>query len=225
MNAARPPVLRPAWVALAAGLVPLFTVHLCLWLSIRAGYVEACLPYLEGCTSISRAARFGLPNLLFKGLMLPCAALIAVFWWIAAGWARALHGEPLCRIVLMRWVGMIGALFLVLYATFLGAEGETYQWLRRYGVTVYFSFTVLAQMLLASLLPAGWLRKTLVGICALMLLLGIASIPLQHFAEDRDAALNAIEWCYALLMTTAFVIVGIDWRRRRVALRLTTRQP
>jgi len=38
----------------------------------------ACNPYLEGCVSISRAARHGLPNHLFKALVLPAAALQGV---------------------------------------------------------------------------------------------------------------------------------------------------
>jgi hypothetical protein len=86
---------------------------------------------------------------------------------------------------------------------FLGVEGEIYQWLRRFGITVYFGGTVLAQMLLASL--HGRRARTLVAVCALLLVLGLASIPLQHFAADRDAAVNALEWTYALLMMLGFL--------------------
>ena len=36
---------------------------------------------------------------------------------------------------------------LVVYATFLGTEGPTYRWLRRYGTVVYFGFTCLCLLL------------------------------------------------------------------------------
>lgn len=195
------------------------TVHACYTLSIHAGTAPACIPYFEGCTSISRAARYGLANSVFRAVMLPSAALIALFWTIAAAWLRAMPLAQARRIASMRAIGMIGALFLVLYVTFLGVEGDVYRWMRRYGVTVYFSFTVLAQMLLAASLPRGdLLRRRLGALCAAMLLLGLLSIPLQHLAEVREAALNAVEWIYALAMSSAFVLVGLRWRRERLRL-------
>lgn len=226
MNAGRAsndtrPVLHPAWIALIVGIAPILVVHACYALSIQAGTAPACIPYIEGCTSISRAARHGLANHVFKAVMLPCAALIALFWWWVAAWLRTIKpdGAQRTRIGAMHALGFIGALFLVLYATFLGVEGDVYRWMRRYGVTVYFSFTVLAQLLLASALPAGtWLRRALASIGALMLLLGLASIPLQHVFAERDVAVNALEWNYALLMSTAFILVGVHWHRARIYL-------
>lgn len=215
------PALRPAWIALVIGIAPILVVHACYALSIDAGTAPACFPYAEGCTSISRAARHGLANHVFKAVMLPCAALIAVFWWLAAAWLRegAAPARPERRIAAMRLLGIVGALFLVLYATFLGVEGDFYRWMRRYGVTIYFSFTVLAQLVMASVLAPGTaLRRALASSCGLMLGLGLASIPLQHLMDARDAALNALEWNYALLMCLGFVFIGTHWRQARVRL-------
>ena len=66
----------PLW-PLPLAIAALFTVaaHVALWLSIRDGYVEACVPVLEGCASISRAARHGLGNHVFRLMVLPCAML------------------------------------------------------------------------------------------------------------------------------------------------------
>ncbi|MGQ0622054.1 MAG: hypothetical protein ACT4QA_19405 [Panacagrimonas sp.] len=215
--------LNPAWLALCCGLVPLIAVHLCYVLAASEGRVPWCIPYVEGCTSISRAARHGLSNPIFKGLMLPTAALIGLFWVLAVLRLREHAASHRARLHAMRALGHIGALFLVLYASFLGVEGEVYQLLRRYGVTVYFSFTVLAQMLLASLLPGGSMaRRALVGLCGVMLLLGLASLPLQYLMEQRDAAVNAIEWCYALLMTSGFIVVAWEWQT--AGFRLTGKQ-
>lgn len=202
------------WLALACGLVPLLAVHASYLISASQGLVPWCFPYLDGCTSISRAARFGLANHLFKGLMLPSAVLIGLFWMGTAQWLASSSPSSPKRNTSIAVIGVIGAAFLILYATFLGVQGDIYQWLRRYGVTIYFSFTVLAQMLLASVLARGGLQRLLGAICALMLLLGLVSLPLQHVVEHRDAALNAIEWCYALLMTSSFTIIGIAWLRQ-----------
>ena len=228
-NAGRPAtsdhssLLRPATLALLAGVAPIIVVHICYALSVQAGAVPLCLPYVEGCTSISRAARYGLANHLFKAVMLPVAALIAVFWCVAAAWLRASVTSGTHRIHAMRVIGLIGALFLVLYATFLGVDGEAYRWMRRYGVTVYFSFTVLAQLLFASVLPRIWLRRVLLASCGSMLLLGLASLPLQYFVANRDALLNAIEWSYALLMSFGFVLVGLAWWRADLRVQISTR--
>lgn len=214
--------LNPVWLALACGLTPLVVVHLCYFIAASEERVPWCLPYLEGCTSISRAARYGLANVLFKAFMLPTAALTALVWVLAHLRLRDLATASPKRLAAVRIVGLIGALFLVLYASFLGVEGEVYQLLRRYGVTVYFSFTVMAQLMVASQLPTGAPRSALVGLCALLLLLGLASIPLQHLTPDRDAALNAVEWCFALLMTIGFLLIAWDWQHAGFRLQRST---
>lgn len=220
-----PLIVHPAWIAVAAGLLPILAVQVAYVLSLAEGHVPLCIPFVEGCTSISRAARHGWANHWFKATMLPAASLVMLFWWLCSLWLQSLGDPAPRRRRAMLTLGLIAALFLILYATFLGVDGKTYQWLRRYGVTVYFSFTVLAQMLLAGVLNrhrgvARPVARTLTGLCAAMLLLGIASVPLQNFAPDRDAALNAIEWCYALLMTSVFPLVGLAWHRSGFRLRV-----
>ncbi|HEY0973594.1 MAG TPA: hypothetical protein VGE57_03795 [Solimonas sp.] len=216
--------MNPAWIAWGAALLPLLAVHTAYWLSADAGYVPWCLPYLDGCTSISRAARHGLPNLLFKGLMLPYAAWLAATWALVFVWLRLLRPQAPRRTCTVLILGIVAAIFLVLYATFLGAEGPAYQWLRRYGITVYFSFTVLAQMFVSALLwplatvPRA-LRRAMACLCALLLLLGLASLPLQHYAHDADAAIDALEWTYALLMIAFFPLVALAWQRTGFRLR------
>jgi hypothetical protein len=186
-----------AVLALLAGLWPIAVVHLAYLISVQQDWVPACFVYWDGCTSISRAARHGAANVFFKTAMLPYAVLLGMYWW------RVGALGPGRRPRAVRALGLLASAFLVLYTVFLGVEGEIYQWLRRFGITVYFGGTVLAQMLLASL--HGRRARMLVAVCALLLVLGLASIPLQHFATDRDAAVNALEWTYALLMMLGFL--------------------
>lgn len=191
---------RLSWraLSLATGLWPIFVVHLAYLISAQAELVPWCFLYLDGCTSISRAARYGAANVWFKLAMLPYCVLLAAYW------LRAAQLSAVQRLRWTRGLGLLAALFLALYATTLGIEGEAYQFMRRYGITVYFGGNVLALMLLASVFVRE--ARVLTALCVLMLLLGLASIPLQHlFAAERDAAVNALEWTYALLMMLGHV--------------------
>lgn len=205
----RIPLRRYAW--LVAGL-PFLAVHLAYLLSIREGYAPACVPYFDGCTSISRAARHGSANLLFKPLMLVHVLMLALFWRRIAERLRALRPDAPRRVATVLALGLLAAAFLALYASVLGVEGRVYQWLRRYGITLYFAGTVLAQMLAAVLIektPAVTRRQRglLAALCAALLGLGLASIPLRAF-DDDGSLINVVEWWYALLMGAGYVAIA-----------------
>lgn len=210
--------VRALWgLACLVALIPLISVHLVYAVSIAQGTAPACVPYWQGCTSISAAARHGWANHLFKLSMLPYTSLLFGYWWLCGVWSRLLVPARRWRRYAMLACGTVAAVFLGLYIVFLGVEGDTYRWLRRYGINLYFSGTVLAQMLLASLLVGeprvsnriqrGWLI-----LCGLLLGLGLASLPLQFVVDDRRRLLNAIEWLYALLMMAAYPLTGYAWR-------------
>lgn len=206
-----------AW---ATGLWPLLAVHGAYALSLHAGLVPACVPYVEGCTSISRAARQGEAILLFRAMMLPYVALLALFWLLNARWCALLAPARVKARRAMLACGLVGAVFLALYATTLGVDGDFYRWLRRYGINLYFSLTVLAQMFLIAIAGRAEalgprLRRGFLVLLALLLGLGLASLPLQFLFDGpaRDARMNALEWQYALLMVVAYPLTGLAWRR------------
>jgi hypothetical protein len=217
--------VSPEWLAWLAALLPVLVIHGLYLYSAHAGHVPWCLPYLDGCTSISAAARQGHAVYGFRAVMLPYAVVLAAYWWVAALWCRALLPQARIRRGCVLGLGLVGAAFYLLYATFLGEQGPVYQLLRRYGINLYFAFTVLAQMLLISLLarqpriPAA-LRRMFLLLFALLILLGLASLPLQYLVEDRDALLNAIEWSYALLMVCLYPLTGRAWRATGLRLQI-----
>ena len=92
--------------------------------------------------SVSRAARHGLANIIFRGLLLPAAVLQAITWCVVQRWLQQ-QGAVQRRVRAIALVGVIAGVFLVVYGTFLGTDGAIYQWLRRYGTVVYFGFTCL----------------------------------------------------------------------------------
>ncbi|HZF79818.1 MAG TPA: hypothetical protein VEZ89_08505, partial [Rubrivivax sp.] len=120
-----------------AGLLPMVATLLALVLSMRLELVPACNPFVEGCVSISRAARYGMANHLFRALVLPAAALQALTWILVASWLRGLGENGRGSRTLLP-LGLLAGAALVLYGAFLGTDGTVYRLLRQYGKVVYF---------------------------------------------------------------------------------------
>lgn len=217
--------------ALLAGLLPMVAAHAAYLINIRAGQGLApeffCMPYLDGCVSISRAARSGPGLELFRWLMLPSAALLLWCWAELRAWLRRLPAGSARQAAWIAGLGAVGAAFLVLYVTALGSEGEWYRWQRRYGVIFYFGGTALAQLLLVwvlwplrrSLLN-GRLQPPIAALTALVSMqwaLGVfSSVKRLVFRDPEliDRIENIIEWWYALPMSLAFLVIAWMFARR-----------
>lgn len=215
ISARRVPLGALAWLA---ALLPLAAANLAYLISATQELVPWCVPYVEGCTSVSRAARVGAANMVFKALMLPYSVALALFWWTAAGWVgevAPMHRRTRAALPLL---GLVAAVATAAYTAALGVDGEFYQWMRRYGINLSFAFTVLAQILTTNALarepdvPRA-LRRAMVLMCLAMLLLGLASIPLQYFSSSRSPAMNSLEWTFSVLMLLFFPLIGAAWRR------------
>ena len=107
-----------------------------LVLSIHLQLIPACNPFVEGCVSVSRAARYGLPNYLFRGMALPAAALQGLTWITVALWLRPMAPGYRRSLGVLPWLGGVAALALIAYGTFLGTEGQIYRFLRANGTVV-----------------------------------------------------------------------------------------
>ncbi len=213
----------PPWLwllPLAIALLPFAATHIALLLSIEAGHVPACVPYLTGCTSISRAARHGMANDLFQVVMLPVALLHAANWIAARRWFAAVHPARGAAASLVP-LGLVAALALAVYASALGTEGDLYRWMRRFGITFYFACSYLAQLVFVHRLgqverPAGIEQRAMLGIGLLLLAMGIGSVAASATVRDedlKDAVENVLEWNLALLMTFWFLLQARLWRR------------
>lgn len=210
---------------LLAGLLPALAALLALWLSSRLGLIPLCNPFLEGCVSISRAARHELPNHLFRALVLPAAALQAITWLLAARWLAGL-GQP------SRWLaplGLTAGAALVLYGAFLGTEGAVYRLLRQYGTVMYFGFTCLCMLLAGGAIqrlvaqqrlpvPPRTLAHALVGLGGALATLGVVNAIVSPLLAEpaKDRLQNITEWWGALAFVAAFVVLAVIWYRCRL---------
>lgn len=210
---------------LVTGLAPLLTVFTCYAIAIETAGLPACNPFLDGCTSVSATGRHAPASFLFRAVMLPQAIVLAGYWLASLAWYRALRasvGQDSPGGSALAWPGVIGALFLLPYVTFLGSEEPFYELMRRYGIYLYFLLNVIAQIVLAShVLPIARRvarpRLLLVTRAQLVLAwapfaLGVLNLVLKATLENADAAENRIEWTFALLMQAYFLLSFVSWR-------------
>ena len=124
----------------------------------------------------------------------------------------------------MVWLGIISSIFLILYAVFLGSKGDFYSLMRRFGVTIHFSFGYLSQVLLLNRLwderRAGrlslprYITTAMFTMTLLMFVLGLYSIPVGELIPDPDnRTINIIEWNFALLLFAWYLLPGIAWHK------------
>jgi hypothetical protein len=219
----------PLWpLALLCALLPFVAAHLGWWVSTAHGLIPACNPYFDGCVSISRASRHGLANLLFRMLMLPAATLQALCWLAAAGWVLADWGrDAQARVRWPWWLGCVAAIALVLYASFLGSEGRTYELLRRYGIYFYFGCSYLALLAVLRRLPHPHRAyRPLMTVAWGCLGFGLASVVVRYVVQAeplRDRMENLLEWHVALWLTATFAVLAWAWRREDLRLQFAAR--
>jgi hypothetical protein len=220
-----PPIAAPMsphlWLLpLTIAVLPFVATHAALLLSIDAGHVPSCVPYLTGCTSISRAARHGVANDLFQSVMLPVALLHVANWIVARRWFAAVHAERRAAALLLP-LGLVAGLALAVYVYALGTEGDLYRWMRRFGITFYFACSYLAQLVFMHRLgqverPGGIEQRAMLGIGLVLLAMGIGSAVVSVALRDedlKDAIEHLLEWNLALLMTLWFLLQARLWRR------------
>jgi hypothetical protein len=226
------PLAWPLWpLALLAGLLPLVATVLAAGLSMQQGLVPACNPFWDGCTSISRAARYELPNYLFRALMLPAATLQALVWVAVARWLVQC-GAGGRGVAWIAPLGVVAGIALVVYGSFLGTEGPIYRWLRQYGTVAYFGFTCLNLLLTGNAVQAlvrvrklimpRWLEHAMVALASTLVLMGVGNaIVAAAFGEPLKGRLeNVTEWWGALIFVLGFCAIAAMWWRERVVLGL-----
>ena len=221
-------------VPLIAGLLPIVAVGLSYVIASSLDVIPSCIPFVHGCTSISATGRYPPTIFLFRATMLPESVLLLVYWLLSVAWLRSLGREARLAATGGIWIGWLGtgaSLALVLYVTFLGTHEPFYEFMRRFGIYLYFLFTIVAQIVLAlSLLRlplVGVLRRLVrvqLGLALLPFALGALNTTLKATLADPDPVENVIEWNVALLMQLYIVLSWIGWRHTGFAAEFRLRQ-
>jgi hypothetical protein len=222
---------------LVAGGLPAVAALVAIAAALAEGR-PPCNPFIDDCGSISRMARHGLANPLFRMLVLPAGTLQVVMWLVAAYTLRE-AGLARRQAGLLGALGVCAGLALVVYGTFLGTEGEIYRWLRRWGTLIYFGGTYLTMLLFARAVgrpgaAVGLAQPRWQHTATLALLGFVAVISLLHafasllgFERLEDRIENATEWWGALALSLNYGLISLTWWRWgvRAELRQASRGP
>ena len=199
---------------LIACLAPLIGINVAYWIGADNNVLPSCFPYLDGCTSISSTGRYPPGDRLFRAVMLPQAAVLALTWYFAVLWLKSVKpGSKAGATILVS--GVTGALALILYVSYLASNDPFYEIMRRYGIYLYFAGTALAQLVLSLALDRSPIQRAMVWVTVTPFALGLINLVQKAVLGSLNSNENRIEWIASLLMQVWFVLLWISWRRSR----------
>jgi len=218
-----------------AGIVPLLAVAGAFWIGVANEVLpSSCIPFLDGCVSISATGRTPPGSFLFRAVMLPQAILLIIVWYFSVLWLRSL--DPALRrstVIAIMVSGIVGAIATIIYVTFLGTKEPIYEFMRRIGIYFGFLGAGVAQIIIAVTLNriANALRhiqlKQLARVMTTMWLtpisLGVLNVVLKSVLEESDQWENRIEWIVFIIMQCYFVVLYYAWRATDFAVSVSTR--
>ena len=219
--------MQPGSLVLSLILLPLLASNGAYLLSAYEGHIPWCIPYIEGCTTISRAARSGTAVYFFRATMIIYSVLLILFWIYTRHWLKLLHGHISKMSNLIFWLGIVSTFALMIYIDFLGTTGEVNRFMRRYGIMMFFTLTPLAQLLLLNqhftilkISPETDLNRTALKfqiiVLLLMLCIGLISVLLGATGMKSYQSENIVEWNFSLLLTMYFVGMVFIWKDYRL---------
>ena len=200
------------YLPLVVAIAPIVGINIAYWIGADHGNLPSCNPYLDGCTSISSTGRYPPGDRLFRAVMLPQAVLLALTWHFAVSWLKSVRpGSRAGTTVLTS--GLISALALIIYVSYLASNDPFYEIMRRYGIYLYFVGTVVAQIALTAAMDASRLRRIMGALLVMPFVLGLYNFIQKMVVENPDNMENRIEWVVSLLMQLWFVGLYLAWRR------------
>ena len=177
-------------------LLPVLTVVISYFFSSLGGYVEWCLPLLDGCTSISKVGRYGVSFYLYKIFIIPSVILMIIFWYQIN---KYIHKSSL-----LLFLGITSCIFLIIYLFALGFEGKIYRFMREIGIFVFFIFSPVCQTYLLFSISNNKISSkfSLKILLYLYLLFLVGYLLIQPL--DNSNYENVIEWNFAFLIFLFF---------------------
>lgn len=209
---------------LLTALAPLIGVNLAYWVGVSSDVLPSCIPYFDGCTSISSTGRYPPGDRLFRAVMLPQACLLALTWYFAALWLQSVRPDSKKAVRTMLVAGLLGALALIVYVSYLASHDPFYEFMRRFGIYVYFVGTVVAQLALTFALKGSKWHRPMLWVMSMPFVLGLLNFVQKSLLSNPDRLENVIEWVVSLLMQVWFVLLFLAWRETGFAVSVRTSQ-
>ena len=192
-------------------MLPTLTVFTSYIISVKLNLVEACIPNIEGCSSISRAGRNIPVKFFFKPMMFLYAFILFLFWY------KFLEIFKTFKIYEKKFFlfAILSVIFLILYIFFLG-EGKIYNFFRRIGIYIYIFLTVITQFLIIRKIHLSEEKvkknfntnfiKVNYYLSLFLIISGIIFLPILIIKiENFPQIKNIISWNYFLIIQLYFL--------------------
>ena len=204
------------FIPLWAALVPLITINITYLIAADLEHVRSCIPYLQGCASVSSTGREVPESLFFKAGFLPTALVLAIFWHLCARFL-AMAGQPSAKLHTLRALGVIVGVSLTVYALTLGLNDGYFPELRRAGIVGFTLCTFLAEVLFwmwYAPLRIDATRRIWLWLIVLSLalpLLDIISEIAKWAGAPRKPTNNTIAWNAFVVTSAYYAVVARLW--------------
>tara|TARA_Y100000590_G_scaffold193842_1_gene220290 strand:+ start:254 stop:853 length:600 start_codon:yes stop_codon:yes gene_type:complete len=192
-------------IALIIFLVPIITICISYVISAFYGYVDWCLPIIDGCTSISKVGRYGLSFYLYKVLVIPSVILMIYFW-------LKVYLDVYKNIFLL-FLSFIACIFLIIYLIALGFDGPIYRFMREVGIFAFFVFMPICQIWLTASAPKESLKTKFFLYLLILLFIGFCFVYFYILPMDNNNYENIIEWNFAFGIFLFFPIFSYSLRK------------
>ena len=205
-------------ISFLAFILPILTVLISYFLSIKYNYVIFCIPNIEGCTSISQVGRYPPVNYFFKTFMFVSIFLIFLYWIF--NYVLISKKGLLLIHKLTFFLGIFSVIFFSLYIIFLG-EGDYYRFFRRIGIFIYIFFTVISELLLSISYrskPDLFSNISIINFKfyfnVILSTLGLILLPLVIYKiVNYPNFKNIVSWNYFFLIQINFLISFFCWKK------------
>ena len=188
--------------------IPVFTVIISYFISSFGGFVDWCMPLLDGCTSISKVGRYGISFYLYKIFIIPSVILMIIFWYQV--------NKYIYKSNLLLFLSITSCIFLIIYLFALGFDGKIYRFMREIGIFIYFILTPMCQTLLAFSISNYKIRSKFYLYTLLSMYLVCVGVYLFILPLDNPNYENMIEWNFALLIFLFFPLFSGLLRKTNV---------
>ena len=188
--------------------IPVLTVIISYFISSFGGFVDWCMPLIDGCTSISKVGRYGISFYLYKIFIIPSVILMIIFWYQV--------NKYIYKSNLLLFLSTTSCIFLIIYLLALGFDGKIYRFMREIGIFIYFILTPICQTLLAFSISNNKIRSKFFLYTLLSMYLVCVGIYLLILPLDNSNYENVIEWNFALLIFLFFPLFSGLLRKTNV---------
>jgi len=218
-------------------LIPLFTVNICLLISVNYHFFENTIfvvdqigrsgftiPYFDGSLSISRASRTFPQFLIFKpGMVL--TSILLFFYWRKNNQLINTFNNVANKNYKFQIFGILSAFFLVLHSLLLGVETDIkiFKFLRRVVLLSFIIFEIVAQGLLVynfyklkNKINDFFNNKILylkIFLVSILALVAILSLPIL-ISKSGIHFKHALEWNYFIGVIIFYLLTRLFWKKQ-----------